>query len=262
MTIVAFLFCLHWIGWKGMIIVPLIVFFVWLTLRAIFNPDQSFGLSNLPSRSGGPATDTDRQRSAAVKIIESHVGMLSDKKAQLVRKGSYGEQDLGAWEREKRYFINSVVKQQIGHACLIKDSTLSDFIEIKIGDHRQKYPELVNRGATLEHLTPIQYEAHCADILQEAGWHATTTKASGDQGGDIIAEKGPLKVVIQCKKYSAPVSNSAVQEVTAARGFYGASHAAVVTTSCFTKAAQILAQRNGVALLSHDELAEMERKLV
>ena len=61
-------------------------------------------------------------------------------------------------------------------------------------------------------LSPLAFEGYCADLLSNAGWNASITKGSGDQGIDIIAVKNGIKIVLQCKKYSSPVGNKAVQE--------------------------------------------------
>ena len=53
-------------------------------------------------------------------------------------------------------------------------------------------------------------------------WETFVTPQSGDQGADLIIEKYGLKFVVQCKFYSNPVGNKAVQEVIAAKGFYDA----------------------------------------
>jgi restriction system protein len=72
---------------------------------------------------------------------------------------------------------------------------------------------------------------------------------SGDFGADIIA-RGFLfsKIVVQCKNYSHPVGVRAVQEVNAARRYYGASRAAVATNNTFTKQAIELAKKCEVEL--------------
>ena len=63
-----------------------------------------------------------------------------------------------------------------------------------------------------------------------------------------------MTLVLQCKLYSQPVSNSAVQEISAARLHQQADHAAVVSNAAYTAAAQQLARTNGVYLLHHEEL--------
>ena len=72
---------------------------------------------------------------------------------------------------------------------------------------------------------------------------------TGDFGADVIARGFMFsKIVVQCKHYSKPVGVKAVQEVNAARQYYGASRAAVATNSTFTKQAKQLAKRCGVEL--------------
>ncbi|MBV4366500.1 restriction endonuclease [Erwinia phyllosphaerae] len=70
-------------------------------------------------------------------------------------------------------------------------------------------------------MSPVEYEAYCAEVLKENGGSARTTKASGDQGVDVMAEINGNTVAIQCKKYSRPISNSAVQEVSSGAKFWG-----------------------------------------
>jgi len=103
-------------------------------------------------------------------------------------------------------------------------------------------------------LTPIGFENHCATLLRTAGWSAALTPHTGDQGADIIARRGEISLVVQCKLYNSPVGNSAVQEAIAARAFYGATHAAVVSNQPYTASARELANRAGVILMAPVEL--------
>lgn len=113
----------------------------------------------------------------------------------------------------------------------------------------------LERSAYREEMTPLEYEAFCADLLKSRGWQTELTKSSGDQGVDVVAKKGTITLAIQVKKYSSPVGNYAVQEVYTGRAFYGATHAAVVSNAPYTPAAQELARSAGVVLLHHDDLA-------
>ena len=62
----------------------------------------------------------------------------------------------------------------------------------------------------------LQFEHRCAELLRYRGFHkVTVTKGSGDQGIDILAQKNGLKYGIQCKYYSHPVGNKAIQEAYA-----------------------------------------------
>lgn len=102
------------------------------------------------------------------------------------------------------------------------------------------------------------FEHFCADILRSNGFvRVSVTPASGDQGVDVLAEKGGLKFAIQCKKWSYPIGNTAVQEISAGKAFYKCDVAVVLTNSTFTKGAIELAEATGVLLWDGDKLNEL-----
>lgn len=93
------------------------------------------------------------------------------------------------------------------------------------------------------------FEKQCAELLRAKGYrNVTVTKASGDQGVDIIAYKGAKKYAIQCKYYSSPVGNKAIQEVYAGAGYYDCTNCIVMTNSTFTKSAKDIANKLNVQL--------------
>lgn len=96
------------------------------------------------------------------------------------------------------------------------------------------------------------YENYVASRLKELRYHSIeTTKASGDHGADIIAyAPDGVKCAIQCKYYSKPVGNKAVQEALAGMVFYKCDRAIVITNNTFTKQAVEDANRMGVDLMS------------
>ncbi len=120
---------------------------------------------------------------------------------------------------------------------------------------RQLYLDQVAAFQWRDDMDPIEFERHCAEAMRLAGWSAETTKGSGDQGVDVVAERAGIRVVLQCKRYNTSVGNKAVQEAFAAKTFARAQHAAVVTNSQFTPAARALAASTGVLLLHFTDLA-------
>lgn len=98
-------------------------------------------------------------------------------------------------------------------------------------------------------LNPIDYERFCGILLNKSGWRTTETPMTRDFGADIIAYRGSIKMVVQCKRYSKPVGISAIQEVHAAARYYKANDAAVMATSGFTKSAKLLAEKTGTKLI-------------
>jgi hypothetical protein len=113
------------------------------------------------------------------------------------------------------------------------------------------------------HLTGQEFEHWVARLLRDHGVpNVVQTPASRDQGADLIVMIETRKVVIQLKQYSDAVGNDAVQEAHAAKGYYNATEAWVVTTSLFTKDAADLASRLGVRLIPGTQLLNLPRLLV
>ena len=98
-------------------------------------------------------------------------------------------------------------------------------------------------------MTGREFEEHCAGYLRRRGFKKIEmTKASGDQGVDILARRKGKTYAIQCKYYKKPVGNKAVQEAYAGMQYYDCDKGMVMTNSTFTKGAIELAGRTGVAL--------------
>ena len=98
----------------------------------------------------------------------------------------------------------------------------------------------------------FEFEHRCAAFLKTKGYRkVSVTPPSGDQGIDVIAYKSGVKYGIQCKYYSAPVGNKAVQEAYSGARFYDCDRAVVMTNHTFTKAARELADKLEVELWEH-----------
>lgn len=105
-------------------------------------------------------------------------------------------------------------------------------------------------------MSGVEFEIFIADLFKKMGYKATITKASGDQGVDIIAERDGVKIAIQAKRYAGAVSNSAVQEAVAGKKYYSCDKTLVVTNSIFTSSAIDLAKANDVLLWDRAVLNE------
>jgi Restriction endonuclease len=114
---------------------------------------------------------------------------------------------------------------------------------------------------TLEYartLGGVGFEDWLVQLLRDGGvTNVSKTKASHDQGADVVVTIGTRKIVLQAKNYQEVLGNKAIQEVVAARLFYTADEAWVVTTSIFSKDALDLAQRTGVQLVDGARLLSL-----
>lgn len=97
--------------------------------------------------------------------------------------------------------------------------------------------------------TGYDFEQECARYLELNDFEGIEiTKASGDQGIDIIAWKAGKKYGIQCKYYKGSVGNKAVQEAFAGSKYYNCDVAVVMSTGKFTSSAVELANQINVLL--------------
>jgi hypothetical protein len=99
----------------------------------------------------------------------------------------------------------------------------------------------------------IDFEHWCAKKIEQQGWSVVVSNASGDQGVDIIASRETVTVVVQCKRYSTPIGNKAIQEVYSGAKHYVADCAVVIGAGGFTKSGQELASSTEVILLDAEE---------
>lgn len=202
------------------------------------------------------------------QLLDKHKLSLARQRKLKVQKDEYGNEKLVAWNRELEYFFTNVLMKDVEFEQLFqkkfphvyggKNAILMDIDALA----KENLSEVSSLDQDIDKLSPIEFENFCADILLQAGWNATVTQASGDQGVDVIAEKKGIRLVLQCKKYSSPVGNKAVQEIAAGKIHQQADHAAVVTNNGFTPSALELANTTNVKLLHVSELEDFAKALM
>jgi restriction system protein len=191
------------------------------------------------------------------RLIRRHEVALTRRYRQLVRVNAYGAEEFAKWHDELARFREAV-------KLVLDDTAIPRFDALATrmvrgwaaAEPDARIPE------AMDEITPQDYEHLCADLLRKAGWQAEVTGQSGDQGVDILAQRGDIAVALQCKLYFGnPVGNKAVQEAHAAAGYSDADYAAVVSNRDFTNAAEQLARKLGVLLLHHSELGDLAEML-
>lgn len=105
-------------------------------------------------------------------------------------------------------------------------------------------------------MTGQEFEELVSELFERMGYKTEITKASGDQGIDVLATKGNIKLGIQAKCYSGSVGNAAIQEAVAGKAYYNLDKVLVLTNSTFTASAIELAQVNNVVLWDRTLLKE------
>lgn len=208
------------------------------------------------------------------KIILRHLDTLLTKRKQLLYIDDYGLEIRDKWDKELSYFAVNVLFPNleteyyklpiffefVALSTDPRDKVLleawceftDEFLRIREADRKQEVSILYDPN-----MSGLDYEQYVADLLDEHGWSAQVTAASGDYGADVIATKDDVKAAIQCKFYSGSVGNQSVQEAYAGKGFYDCDLAVVVSNSTFTPSAKQAANKLNVILMHHDELSKL-----
>ena len=105
-------------------------------------------------------------------------------------------------------------------------------------------------------MTGVEFEEFLCNYFNTHGYVCTQTKASGDQGIDLIAKRDDNVLAIQAKCYTGTVGNHAIMEAVAGTRYYNANQTMVITNSTFTKSAVELAAVNNVILWDRQVLIE------
>lgn len=114
-------------------------------------------------------------------------------------------------------------------------------------------------------LTPYQFEQLIKDLLEAMGYeNVEVTKASGDQGVDVIASIQfgitTIKEVIQVKRVQGSVGRPILDQLRGALHYFGALRGTIITTGTFTKQCKEKALFPGAApigLIDGDRLLDL-----
>jgi HJR/Mrr/RecB family endonuclease len=110
-------------------------------------------------------------------------------------------------------------------------------------------------SVNLRTLSGLQFEEFLEDVFKVLGYpELVRTKASGDQGIDLVLGDGEERVAIQAKLYQGSVGNEAVQQAFAGMRHYKCDRCAVITNSVFTRSAHELAASTGCKLIDGRQL--------
>jgi HJR/Mrr/RecB family endonuclease len=200
---------------------------------------------------------------------------------KVVTTDDYGDENQKALQEEIVRFLKKIdllndprviSPPAVYHRIFKKKSKVFDFPEATLISQMlselfqkyyldQKSKESHSAKSDIDDMSGIDFEHFIIQLLKKCGVvNVSGTKASGDQGADVIFMFKDIKVVIQAKRYTGSVGNTAIQEVYAAKGFYKCDVAWVITNSNFTSNANSLAQKLDVFLIDGTDLSRFESK--
>jgi hypothetical protein len=106
-------------------------------------------------------------------------------------------------------------------------------------------------------LRGTDFEDFLSRVFQTLGYQVQLTKASADQGADLLVMGKGRRIAVQAKGYADSVGNHAVMEAVAGQMFYNCSTCTVITNSRFTASARRLAQSSGCRLIEGRQIPDL-----
>jgi HJR/Mrr/RecB family endonuclease len=166
---------------------------------------------------------------------------------------------------QRRSRINDLLRSRSELLELLRLRKSYDDLASQAATLRSQYETAANQLALVawRPLRGIEFERFLAAVFQLHGFEVMLTKASGDQGIDLIASSPSLKLAIQAKGYEGSVGNDAVQEAFAGARHYERihsckfTHSVVITNSTFTKSARELAQSVECFLIDEQRMPDL-----
>ena len=130
---------------------------------------------------------------------------------------------------EKRQ-IEERAKQEQMH---LEELAKEEFIRQQ---QERDYFRRINRLEDIQKIDPIQFEKIISALFKRMGYDVLLTKASGDEGIDLILSKNGKKSVVQCKRYSGTVGQPITRDLYGSMIHNRAEDAYLITTGvfCFT----------------------------
>lgn len=141
-----------------------------------------------------------------------------------------------------------------------------DDLEYILTDFINKKEEYLLKGGLnndqkeFNSLSGTDFELLLVRLFESMGYVVEHCGKVGDQGGDLVLNKGSERILIQAKRYTNNIGNGAVQEAVAAKKYYDCSKSVLIGSANFTSGAIDLAKANNVRLLGKKELQELIQK--
>jgi HJR/Mrr/RecB family endonuclease len=106
------------------------------------------------------------------------------------------------------------------------------------------------QSINLNIMTGLEFESFLEKVFTVLEYpEVVKTKASGDQGVDLVIGDGKSRIAVQAKLFQGTVGNDSVQQAFTGMVHYQCNRCVVITNSTFTKSAIELAESTGCKLI-------------
>ncbi len=129
--------------------------------------------------------------------------------------------------------------------------------EESIRQQKEKdYFQRIKKLEELQKIDPLQFEKIISTLFKRMGYDVLLTKASRDEGIDLIITKNGKKSVVQCKRYSGTVGQPTARDLYGSMIHNHAEDAYLITTGVFSLPAQTWASGKPIHLVDGNMLVE------
>lgn len=191
-----------------------------------------------------------------IKELNNEIEQLNQEliKKEDIKEKYINEIDALAQDKEKlENTISKLIEQEKFHQEKVE-------LRIKMLREAEKY-FIESYLDAIDTMPGIKFETFMGGILRKIGYEVEVTKASGDNGADIIAKDKFKKYAIQCKRYTGNVGFDAVKEAHTAKDIYDCDVGVVLTNvENFTKEAIENSRKLNVLLWNRDYIKTMLAK--
>jgi len=201
---------------------------------------------------------TDKQTRKRMRLIAAAVNSNIDEflqnHSQAIHSGE--THDLKKWDKEKRVFIEDMVKPALTDCTPLsinevdRLSTVIDYVAWGIKHRNLQY----NFRGNVHNTNSAEYLQFCARILKHHGWKVRTVGASKPDA-HILATRKTYLIAIICKLQSVPVGSEALREARVLQEKHQARKAVVISNAPFTTSAEREAERAAALLVHHFSLS-------
>ncbi len=153
-----------------------------------------------------------------------------------------------------RYFIE---KQEQEHAEELakQERIYKEHLAQKERQERD-YFQRIKKLDDIQKIDPIQFEKLIFSLFKKMGYDVLLTKASRDEGIDLIISKNGKKSVVQCKRYSGTVGQPVVRDLYGSMIHNRAENAYLITTGVFSLPTQTWVSGKPIQLVDGKMLVE------
>lgn len=202
----------------------------------------------------GSDKETRKRTRMIARAVNSNINEFLERNSQAVHSGE--THDIKKWDREKRIFIDTMVKpaltdsqplsiSEIDQLCL-----LIDFVAWGVKNHNSQF----KFHGVLDGSDHSSYTQFCMRVLKHHKWKVRKLRSS--EGDDyLVATRKTAGAVILCKLQSVPVGLEALREAGNLQSKHQMRKAVVVSNAPFTTSAENEADRKDALLLHHFSLS-------